>query len=127
LLSLQKRRMPLIYYDLYRTPTYSYAFELWYNYYTWMRFHFDTRKSRQLRANPKRGIGFEEAQEIFMHPYYLDRRSDVPEQYRAIGWVGEQLYSLIFEVREDAEGEYYHLVTLWRATKEEQRRYEEYS
>ena len=30
-----------------------------------------------------------------------------------------------FEVREDNEGEYYHLVTLWRSTKEEQTLYEE--
>ena len=30
-----------------------------------MRFHFDVRKSERLRANPKRGIGFEEAREIF--------------------------------------------------------------
>ncbi len=81
-----------------------------------MRFHFDERKSGRLRANPKRGIGFEEAQEIFSHPYYLDQRSDLPEQYRAIGWVGDQLYAVILEVREDNEGEYCHLVTLWRAT-----------
>ena len=60
-----------------------------------MRFHFDERKSGRLRANPKRWVGFEEAQEIFSHPYYLDQRSDLPEQYRAIGWVGEQLYSVI--------------------------------
>ena len=69
-----------------------------------MRFHFDRRKSERLRANPKRGIGFEEAQEIFSHPYYLDQRSDLPEQYRAIGWVRDQLYAVIFEVREDNEG-----------------------
>jgi len=56
-----------------------------------MRFRFDAQKSKGLRANPKRGIGFEEAQEIFKHPYYLDRRSDMPEQYRAIGWVAEKL------------------------------------
>ena len=36
----------------------------------------------------------------------------------------ERLYSVIFEVREDREGEYYHLVTLWKATKEEQQLYE---
>jgi tetratricopeptide (TPR) repeat protein len=36
------------------------------------RFHFDARKSGRLRANPKRGVGFEEAQEMFSHPYYLD-------------------------------------------------------
>jgi uncharacterized DUF497 family protein len=92
-----------------------------------VRFHFDARKSSRLRANPKRGIGFEEAQEVFLHPYYLDQRSDSPEQYRAIGWVGELLYAVIFEVREDEEGEYYHLVTLWKATKQEQELYEEHS
>lgn len=92
-----------------------------------MRFHFDKRKSERLRANPKRGIGFEEAQEVFAHPYYLDQRSDRPEQYRAIGWVGQQLYAVIFEVREDEEGECYHLVTLWKATKQELRIYEEHS
>lgn len=90
-----------------------------------MRFDFDPRKSQRLRDNPARGIGFEEAQEIFAHPYYLDQRSDVPEQYRAIGWVRERLYSMIFEVREDREGEYYHLVTLWRSTHEEEKLYAE--
>jgi uncharacterized DUF497 family protein len=92
-----------------------------------MRFDFDPRKSRQLRANARRGIGFEEAQAIFARPYYLDRRSDLPEQFRAIGWVGTTLFSLIFEVREDEEGEYYHLVTLWKSTREEQRLYEEHA
>jgi uncharacterized DUF497 family protein len=92
-----------------------------------VRFHFDERKSAKLRANPKRGVGFEEAQEIFSHPYYLDQRSEVPEQYRAIGWVGARLYSLIFEVRQDSEGEYFHLITLWKSTLEEQKLYEDHS
>jgi uncharacterized DUF497 family protein len=92
-----------------------------------MRFHFDPCKSRRLRANPRRGIGFEEAQAIFARPYYQDQRSDLPEQFRAIGWVGTALFSLIFEVREDEEGEYYHLVTLWKSTREEQRLYEEHA
>lgn len=92
-----------------------------------MRFHFDARKSQRLRANPRRGIGFEEVQEVFSHPYYLDERSDFPVQHRAIGWVGEQLFTVIFEIREDDEGEYYHLVTLWKATKQELQLYEEHS
>lgn len=92
-----------------------------------MRFQFDKRKSHRLRSNRKRGIGFEEAQEIFEHPYYLDQRVDQPEQNRAIGWVGDRLFSLIFESRHDENGEYLHLVTLWRATKEEQSLYEEHS
>ena len=53
--------------------------------------------------------------------------ADCPEQYRAIGWVEDSLYSVIFEVREDEQGEYYHLVTLWKATKQEQQLYEEHS
>jgi len=92
-----------------------------------MRFRFDRRKSKKLRANPRRGIGFEEAQEIFSHPFYLDSRSHLPEQYRAIGWVGGRLYSVIFEVREDAQGEYWRLVTRWKATRQEQQLYEENS
>jgi len=78
-----------------------------------------------LRENPRRGIGFEEAQEMFTRPYYQDQRSDLPEQYRAIGWVGDKLYSLIFEIREDDEGELYHLVTLWKSTREEEELYAE--
>ena len=88
-----------------------------------MRFEFDPEKSRQLRENPRRGIGFEEAAEIFDHPYCLDRRSDLPEQYCAIGWVGQHLYSLVFEVREDYLGEFYRLVTLWKSTREEKEFY----
>jgi uncharacterized DUF497 family protein len=92
-----------------------------------MRFDFDPRKSQRLRKDPRRGIGFEEARDIFSRPYYQDQRSEEPEQYRAIGWVGERLFSLIFEMREDEEGEYYRLVTLWRATREEEKLYAENS
>lgn len=77
-----------------------------------MRFEFDPKKSELLRSNPNRGFGFEEVQEIWNHPYYEDYRSDDPEQFSAIGWVKGKLYSVIFEIMEDDEGEYYHLVTL---------------
>jgi uncharacterized DUF497 family protein len=92
-----------------------------------VRFDFDERKSKKLRANTRRGIGFEEAREIFSHPYYLDQRLDSPSQFRAIGWVGSRLFSVIFEVREDAEGEFIHLITLWKSTREERKLYEEHS
>jgi uncharacterized DUF497 family protein len=92
-----------------------------------MRFRWDPRKSRRLRANPKRGIGFEETREIFSRPYWLDRRSDVPEQYVAIGWVGDRLYSVIFEIEADEDGEILHLVKLWKSTREEIKLYEENS
>ena len=90
-----------------------------------MRFKFDKKKSTVLKNNPKRGIV--EAQEIWSHPYYQDYRSDDPEQFRAIGWVKGKLYSIIFEIREDEKGEYYHLVTLWRSTNEEIKLYEKNS
>ena len=89
-----------------------------------MRFRFSQAKSEALRRNPKRGIGFEEAQEIFARPYYQDERSDDPEQMRVIGWVGGRLYTMICEIREDRLGEYCHLVTLWRSTREERELYE---
>jgi uncharacterized DUF497 family protein len=99
---------------------------MWYKTYTGLRFHFDERKSRKLRNDPTRGVGFEEAMDLFRFPYGIDRRSDTPEQYRVIGWIKGRLYSVIFEVREDSEGEYWHLVTLWKATTEEKSLYEEH-
>ena len=90
-----------------------------------MRFDFDPAKSQRLRANPNRGIGFEEARALFQADYIVDRRSDDPEQFRAIGWVGGNMYSVIYEVRQDDEGEFCHLVTLWKATKEERNAYAE--
>jgi uncharacterized DUF497 family protein len=90
-----------------------------------MRFSFDRRKSERLRGNPRRGIGFEEVQELFLSPYLLDRRSGDSEQYRAIGWVGQRLYTVVFELREDGGDEILHLITLRRSTREEARLYEE--
>ncbi len=48
-----------------------------------MRFDFDPTKSQKLRSNPQRGIGFEEAQEVFVRPYYQDQRSDDPSRRSA--------------------------------------------
>jgi len=89
-----------------------------------MRFKYDINKSNLIKRNPKRGIDFEEAQEIFTHFYFESQKNDDPLQYRVIGWVKGQLFSLIYEICEDIEGEYYHLVTLWKSTKEEVKLYE---
>lgn len=37
------------------------------------------------------------------------------------------VFILVLEIREDDDGEYYHLVTLWKSTKQEEKLYEEYS
>ena len=55
----------------------------------------------------------------------VDRKSDDPEQFRAIGWCRGYLCSVIFEIQHDSKGQYYHLVTAWKATKEEQQIYAE--
>jgi len=88
-----------------------------------LRFKFDKTKSRRLRAT--RGIGFEEVQELFYAPYYLDQLVGDPEQWVAIGWVHTRLYTVVFEERTDVVGDYYHLVTLWRSTTAEREKYEE--
>ncbi len=86
-----------------------------------MRFQFDSKKSRAVKQ--KHGISLKEAQEIFDQAYLVDQKSDDPQQFRAIGWCRGYLCSVIFEIRRDMEGEYYHLVTAWKATKEEERSY----
>jgi uncharacterized DUF497 family protein len=88
-----------------------------------VRFKFDKAKSRLLRT--RRGAGFEEVQELFYAPYYLDQLAGDPEQWVAVGWVNARLYTVVFEERTDAAGDYYHLVTLWRSTTAERKKYEE--
>jgi uncharacterized DUF497 family protein len=88
-----------------------------------MRFEFDRDKSRDVKR--KHGVSLVEAQNIFDQVYLVDQKSDDPEQFRAIGWCRGRLCSVVFEVRHDSEGEYYHLVTAWNATKEEEQSYAE--
>ena len=88
-----------------------------------MRLRFDKTKSRSVKQ--KHGVGLDEAPQIFDQAYIVDQKSDDPEQFRAIGWCGGRLCSVIFEIRRDAEGEYRHLVTAWVATKEEEQSYAE--
>ena len=40
---------------------------------------------------------------------YVDCRSDDPQQFPAVGWVKGKPFLVIYEVREDQEGECYHL------------------
>jgi uncharacterized DUF497 family protein len=88
-----------------------------------MRFEFGSEKSRDVKR--KHGISREEAQEIFDQAYLVDQKNDNPEQFRAIGWCGDRLCSVIFEIRRDSKGEYYHLITAWKSTKQEEQSYAE--
>jgi len=71
------------------------------------------------------GLVLKKRKKYFVIHTNLDRRADRPRQFRAIGWVKGRLYSVILEIRQDKGGEYYRLVTLWKATAEEQTLYEE--
>jgi len=88
-----------------------------------MRFRFEARKDREVKR--KHGVSLEEAQDIFDQTYLVDRKNDDPEQFRAIGWSRGRLCSVIFEVRQDREGEYIRLITAWKATKQEEQAYAE--
>ena len=86
-----------------------------------MRFDFEREKSRDVKQ--KHGVSLRDAREIFDQVYVVDQKSGNPEQFRAIGWCRGRLCSVIFEVRHDSEGEYYHLVTAWKATTQEEQSY----
>jgi uncharacterized DUF497 family protein len=88
-----------------------------------VRFKFDRSKSRLVKQKP--GVSLSEAQEIFDQVYLVDQKNDDPEQFRAIGWCGGRLCSVIFEIRQDTDGEYHNLVTAWKATEEEEQSYAE--
>ena len=86
-----------------------------------MRFQFDAEKNSEVLR--KHGISLEAAQEIFDQAHLVDRKNDDPEQFRAIGWSGGRLCSVIFEIRNDADGEFYRLITAWKAIQQEEEAY----
>jgi uncharacterized DUF497 family protein len=86
-----------------------------------MRFHFDAEKNREVKG--KHGVSLEEAQEIFDQAHLVDRKNEDPKQFRAIGWSRGRLCSVIFEIRRDRDGEFYHLITAWKSTKQEEGAY----
>jgi uncharacterized DUF497 family protein len=88
-----------------------------------MRFQFDSEKSREVKR--KHGVSLREAQDIFDQAFLVDQKNDAPQQFRAIGWCRGLLCSVIFEIRHDSEGEFYHLITAWKATKAEEQIYAE--
>jgi len=89
-----------------------------------MRFKFDPEKSDAIRRDRRRGIGLEDASQIFERPYYQEIFGEDPAQWRVIGWVEGRLFTLVYEERQDLEGDYLHLVTMWPSSREERRIYE---
>jgi uncharacterized DUF497 family protein len=84
------------------------------------RFQWDEAKDDLLCKDKARGgIGFREVLNLYRGMYYEELNPSDYDQLISIGWVGERLYTLVFEFRFDELGEYRHLVTFWKSTKKE--------
>ncbi|NCJ08286.1 hypothetical protein GS597_17595 [Synechococcales cyanobacterium C] len=89
-----------------------------------MRFDWDDRKSQLLQQN--RGYSLAEVAGVLAADYVEQIKRDDPEQFIAIGYLGNTLLSVIYEIRFDGEGEYVWQITYWRSTKREREIYEQY-
>ncbi|UBF24832.1 hypothetical protein K9N68_24715 [Kovacikia minuta CCNUW1] len=89
-----------------------------------MRFDWDNRKSQVLKQN--RGYSLDEISWVLAGDYVEQVKRDDPQQFIAIGYLGNTLLSVIYEIRYDEEGEYIWLVTYWKSTKREREIYEQY-
>ena len=89
-----------------------------------MRFDWDNHKSQLLQQN--RGYSLEEISVVLAGDYVEQVKRDDPKQFIAIGYLGNTLLSVIYEIRYDEAGEYVWLVTYWKSTKREREIYEQY-
>ena len=80
------------------------------------------KKDRELKK--RRGISFNDIIELFSNRYYLESNDEPYEgQWKAIGFVQGNLWTLIFDECSDDLGELRWLVTFWPAEKDEQERF----
>lgn len=90
-----------------------------------MRINWDDSKSEKLKKD--RGLSFEEAAQAIEGRHFTAQKSEDPEQYLGVGFAKGELITVIYEFREDNEGEFIWLVTYWKATKKEAKYYEEFT
>lgn len=68
-------------------------------------------EEKRQRVLSERNIDFTQLNELLYAPYLEDQRSEVPEQYRIIGFSNGKLITFIIEYRADEVGEYVWAVT----------------
>ena len=88
-----------------------------------MRIRWDETKRQHVLQ--RRGIDFARLDDLLCLPFIEDQRNDDPEQYRLTGFIDGRLMTFIVEYRRDALGDFIWVVTAWRATRQEQRAYED--
>ncbi|MGV0026880.1 BrnT family toxin [Phormidesmis priestleyi] len=89
-----------------------------------MRFDWDNHKSQLLQQS--RGYSLEEVSRVLAGDYVEQVKRDDLVQFIAIGYLGNTLLSVIYEIRYDEEGEYVWLITYWKSTRREREIYEQY-
>ncbi|RPJ52015.1 MAG: BrnT family toxin [Acidobacteria bacterium] len=94
-----------------------------YNESVTIRLDWDEKKSRLLKR--KRGLSFEDVARVFEGVTVELMKNDDPLQFAAIGLVGVDLVTVIFEERRDEEGSCLWLVTYWKSTAREREIYEQ--
>lgn len=88
-----------------------------------MHVKWDEAKRQQVLA--ERGIDFDHLNNLLYSPYLEDQRSELPEQYRIIGFSEGKLTTFVVEYRTDDVGEYIWIITAWKSTPQERRSYEQ--
>lgn len=88
-----------------------------------MTIRWDEMKRQKVLS--KRNIDFAGLSELLYSPYVEEQSSEVPEQYRVIGFIAERLVTFIIEYRNDGLNEYVWAVTAWKSTKQERQIYEQ--
>ncbi|MGK7889053.1 MAG: hypothetical protein AB4042_06935, partial [Leptolyngbyaceae cyanobacterium] len=82
-------------------------------------------EAKRQRVLADRDIDFARLSDLLYAPYLEDQRSEVPEQYRIIGFAEGQLTTFILEYQIDEVGEYIWVVTAWKSTRQERKSYEQ--
>lgn len=84
-------------------------------------------KSKNIIVKKKHGISFLEIISIFNNPSTTmggDLISENPDQFVIIGFSANGiLVTVVYEFRIDKHGEYIWIVTLWKTTKSEKRKF----
>ncbi len=88
-----------------------------------MRFDWDDAKSEEVKA--KRGYGFNEIVSLFKSNFLLELNPKYDGQFTAIGFLGLQMITVAVEIREDVAGDYVWIITYWKTTANEEKRYAE--